>query len=88
MDFGDALRALRSGNKVAREGWNGVDQFIILVPGSHILPVHGTPYYKAGIHQPVSLGAHLDMKTSAGNMQPGWLASQADMLSADWYIVD
>ena len=38
-------------------------------------------------------GASLDMqpcvgmRTAQGVMQPGWLASQADMLSEDWELV-
>ena len=28
------------------------------------------------------------MHTAQGTEQPGWLASQADMLSDDWVVVD
>ena len=28
------------------------------------------------------------MKTADNKMQPGWLASQADMLAEDWIVVD
>ena len=31
---------------------------------------------------------YIDMKTATGEMQPGWLASQTDMLSDDWQIVE
>jgi hypothetical protein len=31
---------------------------------------------------------YLVMKTADGMMQPGWLASQTDMLSNDWMIVE
>lgn len=27
------------------------------------------------------------MHTAAGNEQPGWLASQADLLAEDWFVV-
>lgn len=30
----------------------------------------------------------IGMKTAQGTMQPGWLASQPDMLSNDWAILD
>ena len=30
MDFGDALRALRTGYRLARSGWNGKGMFIYL----------------------------------------------------------
>ncbi len=29
----------------------------------------------------------IGMKTAQGTMQPGWLASQADMLASDWEVV-
>jgi hypothetical protein len=30
----------------------------------------------------------IGMKTADGVMQPGWLASQADMLADDWEVVE
>ena len=35
MDFGQALHALKNGQKVEREGWNGKDMFLFLVLGLH-----------------------------------------------------
>lgn len=34
------------------------------------------------------MGIYIDMKAADGSMVVGWLASQADMLSDDWYILD
>jgi len=88
LDFGAAINALRLGLKVSRAGWNGKGMFLILVPGSpSVKPVAGTPYSKAGITEPTNINAHIDMFTATGEMQPGWLASQTDMLSKDWGIV-
>ncbi|MGZ5575233.1 MAG: DUF2829 domain-containing protein [Methylobacter sp.] len=88
LSFGAAIDALESGKKVARSGWNGKGMWLILVPGSpNIKPVAGTPYSKAGIVNEVSIDAHIDMFTAGGTMQPGWLASQADMLAKDWVVV-
>lgn len=72
MTFGQALEALKLGNRVARKGWNGKGMYIYL--------------------QPVTLfqsrrEAHIVMFTAQGKHQPGWLASQPDMLSEDWEIV-
>ena len=84
-NFGWALLELRAGRKVAREGWNGKKMWLILVPASpNIKPVAGTPYSNAGITNEVTIDAHIDMFTAGGTMQPGWLASQADMLATDW----
>ena len=30
----------------------------------------------------------IDVKTAQDTFAPGWLASQADMLAEDWYIVE
>ena len=88
MNFGEALQELKEGRKVAREGWNGKGMWLILVPGSpNIKPVAGTPYSNAGIVGSVNINAHIDMFTADGSMQPGWLASQTDMLTDDWIVV-
>jgi len=89
MNFGLAIEAMRKGHKVQRSGWNGKGMWLILVPGSpNITPVAGTPYSKAGITEPTSINPHIDMFTATGEMQPGWLASQTDMLAGDWQMVE
>ena len=89
MSFGMAIEALKRGYKVARSGWNGKGMFVLLVPSSpNIKPVAGTPYSNAGITSEVTIDSHIDMFTAGGSMQPGWLASQADILSNDWCIVE
>ena len=36
VDFGEALKALKAGKKVARKGWNGKGIFVMLqVPDEH-----------------------------------------------------
>lgn len=89
MPFGLAVEAMKKGLKVARAGWNGKGMWLILVPGSpSIKPVAGTPYSNAGLTEPTNINAHVDMYTAQGEMQPGWLASQTDMLADDWLIID
>ena len=34
------------------------------------------------------VGAYIVMWTAQGVWQPGWLASQADMLAEDWEVVE
>ncbi len=87
MDFGEAVRALKEGKKVARSGWNGKNMFLYLVPGS-TFTVNRPPLlgiYPEGTQ--IDYHAHIDMKTAQGYCVP-WLASQADILSDDWVIVD
>jgi hypothetical protein len=77
MDFGDALRFLKAGNKVARDGWNGKGLWLELQrpdAGSKMT----LPY--------VYLNYPDDARNTPGARVP-WLASQTDMLAEDWEIV-
>lgn len=86
MCFGDALDALKAGQRVAREGWNGKGMFLYLVPGSKFT-VNRAPLlgiYPEGTE--IDYCPHIDMKTADGKCVP-WLASQTDMLANDWEVV-
>lgn len=87
MNFGDALKALNRGQKVARAGWNGKNMFLFLVPGSKFT-VNRPPLL--GIYPPgteIEYCPHIDMRTADGKIVP-WLASQTDILAEDWQYVD
>ena len=87
MDFGNAVRELKAGNKVARCGWNGKGMFLFLVPGS-VFKVSRPPLlgiYPEGTE--IRYCPHIDMKTADGSVVP-WLASQSDVLSEDWVLVE
>ena len=87
MNFGEVLAALRDGKRVARAGWNGKGMFLFLVPGSTFM-VNREPLLSImGEGTQVQYHAHIDMKTAQGYVVP-WLASQADLLSEDWEVVD
>lgn len=86
MNFGDALLALKQGERVARKGWNGKGMFLYHVPAEAYPP--STEVAKAAFHgENVPYGAYIAMKTAQGNVVP-WLASQTDMLAEDWCIVE
>ncbi|MGN0946753.1 MAG: DUF2829 domain-containing protein [Megasphaera sp.] len=84
MTFGQALDALKTGQKVSRHNWNGKGQYIELAVRISYIDHNGNE---------INVG-HNTMGNKAiafvGNqgVQLGWLASQADMLSDDWYIVE
>ncbi len=91
MSFGQALEKLKLGKKVARAGWNGKGMFLIYVGGtSAVEPRAGSPYADLKVSPSgfVDINPHIDMKTATGEMQPGWLASQTDMLADDWLIIE
>ena len=92
MDFGDAIRALKDGKRVARDGWNGKGMWLVLVPGTVEAQLReGTPYRAALGKETCEILPHIDMWTTNAHgrraMLPGWIASQTDMLSEDWQIV-
>lgn len=83
MNFGAALAALRSGSKVTREGWNGKQMFLFLVPGSQF-KINRPPLL--GIYPEgtiINYAPHIDMRTADNKIVP-WLASQTDVLAEDW----
>lgn len=79
--FGEALRKLKQGKKVARTGWNGKGIFIELqVPDEYSKMTY--PYIFID-----TTGLKTDNQNAPKNRVP-WLASQTDMLSEDWQLVD
>lgn len=84
MDFGEAIKLVKEGKKVARQGWNGKNQYIELATNiSYINTDKGTINAE---HEAIGNKAIAFVGTSG--VQLGWLASQADMLAEDWRIVE
>jgi hypothetical protein len=86
MNFGEAIEAMKSGQKVSRSGWNGKGMFLFLVPGS-VFKVSRAPLnaiYPEGTE--ITYCPHIDMKTADDKVVP-WLASQTDVLAEDWGII-
>ena len=89
LNFGDAIRALKEGNKVARSGWNGKGMWLILTHGRVVENLEPNSFYeKCGFEAPVTICSHIDMKAADGSMVVGWLASQTDVLAEDWAITE
>lgn len=97
FDFGQAITYLKQGKKVAREGWNGKGMWIVLMPSLY-LPSYDSQVEGAkvndrtakhiGTDKPLDSQPYIAMWTAAEQWQPGWLASQADILAEDWQIVE
>lgn len=83
MDFSEAIKILKNGGKVQREGWNGKDQYIELAKNISYVNADGQVVNVE--HEAIGNQAIAFVGTSG--VQLGWLASQADMLSEDWKIV-
>lgn len=94
-DFGWAIAQLKAGEKVRRSGWNGKGMFIVYM-GELNLPPYNTQGTERKVNDrtakwigedtPLESQGYFAMFTAQKKWQPGWLASQADMLSNDWEL--
>jgi hypothetical protein len=79
MNFGQALEALKIGSHVQRVGWNGKGMHIYLEDGS--AEKIGDGVFNGEVRR---VEPYICMWTAGKTHQPGWNASQADMLADDW----
>ncbi len=82
MNFGQAIDAMKQGCMVQRAGWNGKGMHLYLEEHLSIVVKGGVFKGDVRRYEPCIV-----MFTAQGKHQPGWLASQADMLADDWSIV-
>lgn len=97
LTFGIAVELLKKGCKLARDNWNGKGMWIALMPSIY-LPPHNTEGNTLkvndrtakyiGANKPLDSQPYIAMWTAQGKWQPGWVASQADILAEDWTIVE
>ncbi len=81
MTFGEAIEKAKAGSRITRRNWNGkgqyvgvADNFSFVFEGKVVNADHKT------------LGNKALVFFGTSGVQVGWLASQADMLSADWEV--
>jgi hypothetical protein len=93
LNFGQAIEALKDGKRVSREGWNGKDMYLWLLPAAKVKAEWcREPHLKAMAeaqpgHEIEALGS-IRMLTADKKVLTGWLASQTDMLAEDWQILE
>lgn len=93
MDIGGAVAALKSGKRVCRSGWNGKGMWLALSPAHKNLPADK---FWAGPNRryaeqnggTATVLPSVTMRTATGEILMGWLASQTDLLSDDWEVLD
>lgn len=93
LSFGGALKALKQGHKVMRNGWNGKNLFISLKRGvqasdnahERVLGV-SIDLMDVGDVGITTRLPHLEIYYPDGT-RCAWLASQTDMLADDWAIL-
>jgi hypothetical protein len=94
MNFGTALEAVKSGSRIARDGWNGKNMYVFLNKGAMPNFVKSVFYgpvrsnlFDMGAGGELVVMPSLAMKTADGSLVVGWLASQTDMLAEDWDVL-
>lgn len=98
LTFGLAIEALKAGHKVARRGWNGKGMWLSLscdgerkIPAENFWSPHNAQFARDNGGTAIVLPS-ITMKTTNAQgrvaILMGWLASQTDMLSEDWEIVE
>ena len=84
LNFGQAIEALKEGKKVAREGWNGKGMWVKLQ-----IPTETSKMTRPYIFMTCPKGStrQFGEQTNDFELVP-WLASQTDVLSEDWVILN
>jgi Protein of unknown function (DUF2829) len=88
-DFSWALGECKAGEKIAREGWNAKNMYVVYQPGypdgiqinMNTARATGLPLGTTMRFRP-----YLMMFTAQGDFVP-WVASQSDLLADDWVTV-
>ena len=87
VDFSEALRRIKAGANMARQGWNGKGMFVFLVPGSEF-KVNREPLLSIlGEGTPVTYRPHIDIRHPDGAIGV-WQPSMGDVMAEDWYVVE
>lgn len=76
FSFGEAIKYLKRGMKVARKGWNGKGMYLFIVDGEDLTSCLSAGDFKCT--------TSVCMKTAQNTITVGWNASQADMFAEDW----
>lgn len=80
MNFGQAIEAIKEGERAARKGWNGKGIFIELQNPDENSKMT-SPYIF------IDTTGLLTDNTQAPKSRVPWFASQTDMLADDWVVI-
>lgn len=92
--FGDAIKYMKRGLRVARKGWNGKGMYVFcgfdfaFGTKADLSEFNPTEEPECTEENKVYVYDCLVLRTADKKLQPGWLASQSDMLAEDWMFVE
>ena len=93
MKFSEALEQCIQGKKITRKDWNGKGMYVYYMPEHkvRIKDWRGFDFeftveeYSRGY---VIIAGHFDMKNAQGIRIIGWVASQTDLTSDQWEVME
>lgn len=86
LDFGDAIRFMKDGERVSRAGWNGKGMFVYLVPPANYPVQTGAAKEFFGEGSLVPYNAYMAIKNVDDTVST-WVPSVNDCLAEDWLVV-
>ena len=86
MNFGQALEAIKAGQRIVRAGWNGKGMFVYLVPPASYPVQTGAAKAHFGEGAMVPYNAYMAIKNVDGTVST-WVPSVNDCLATDWGII-
>lgn len=90
MQFGEAIRKMKQGKRVARIGWNGKNMSVAYQKGyPEGIPCNKQTAECWGLNEGdlFICRPYMQMRCADGTFQM-WLASQSDILADDWIVVE
>lgn len=89
MDFSEALRLIKQGGMLARNGWNASDQFVVLQEGyPDGVPINENTANATGLPlgTTICFRPYLLLRTADGSFVP-WAPTVSDVLAEDWELL-
>jgi hypothetical protein len=87
MDIGEAVKALKDGKHVSREGWNGQGMWLAYQLGyPQGVAVNAQSALALGVTEGTvcRFRPYVTLCAADGSFVP-WVASQSDLLAEDWF---
>lgn len=97
LSFTAVLYHINEGRMVRRAGWNGKGQFVYKTVGNTVskdfipkfasLPKSVKDFLSTK-GEDIVFNSSLTLYNAQGEMQPGWLPSQGDLMANDWEVCE
>ncbi|QQV91430.1 protein of unknown function DUF2829 [Tenacibaculum phage Gundel_1] len=85
VNFGEAIKALKEGKRVQRQGWNGKGMYLYLVKGQSFPSL--TEHAKKEFGENTPYRPYMALKTAQNDIAT-WSPSGSDALADDWIVLD